>query len=676
MLKRARDIVSTYRLTPLVLAALVVISYAASISLMGFFMDDWYLIWYKHLFGALQYPIYFSTDRPLMGYFFIVANFLLGNSESPLVWQIFGLFTRWLCVYALWGFLNTLWPNAKKQNTLVVLLAAVFPGFTQQWIAVVYSFFFTCLAGFFFSLTLMLKAIREPKRFWVYTILSFVIGVYSYAAAEFYFGLELIRPVVLWIEYSRGEPKIRQRLWKTVKTWFPFLITFLVYAVWRGFFFVSGSHKVMITEKFLQSPIGVIVDSGRKIYQAGVDAVVNAWFNPLNIGNYPTQGKVPLLILSAVVLVFVFLILWLRSVTRNNPQESEAQNKTWTREAFWLALVSLIVAVLPFLAADLPIGNEYPFDRFLLAYLFGSCLFIVVFSDKKNMGLYLAVFLVAVSTGYQITNGIHYKNIWVQQSDFFWQLSWRAPGIKSNTVLVTEDLPFSKYFSGTSLTAPLNMIYASDLNSHEIPYLFLITSQQKEVIPDLAPDIPVDFTFRSFNFHGNTSSMLVLKKPTDGCLRILTPSDSPPVAVLDQDRYLFWQSAIALSNLDQINTEPENPAVPAQRFFGDEDRNQWCYFFEKADLARQLQQWDQTIQWYQDAQTAGFKPLVDAEWLPLVEAYLKINKPEKALEITKTIDNNDQTNTTGFCSLWSNMRDNENARLIADEALTTLNCKE
>jgi hypothetical protein len=210
-----------------------------------------------------------------MAYFYIVANFLLANSESPLVCQLFGLFTRWLTVFALWDFLNTLWPKAKIQNLLVVILAAVFPGFTQQWIAVIYSFFFTCLAGFFFSLTIMLKAVREPKRFWIYTILSLIVGGYSYAAAEFYFGLELIRPVVLWIEYSRNLAPIHERIWKTVKNWGPYLIAFLAFAVWRGFFFVSTNHSVKVTQQLQQSPLKVLANSLQKTYQASIDAVFN-----------------------------------------------------------------------------------------------------------------------------------------------------------------------------------------------------------------------------------------------------------------------------------------------------------------------------------------------------------------------------------------------------------------
>ena len=96
------------KIISLKIAGLILLSYGLVIPFIGFFMDDWYIIWFKHIFGSIELINYFSLDRPLMGYFYVAVNFILGNSESPLVWQVFGLFTRWLCVYALWGFLNSL----------------------------------------------------------------------------------------------------------------------------------------------------------------------------------------------------------------------------------------------------------------------------------------------------------------------------------------------------------------------------------------------------------------------------------------------------------------------------------------------------------------------------------------------------------------------------------------
>ena len=642
------------RNAPILFALLVLASYAVVLPFMGFFMDDWYLIWFKHIFGALQYTTYFSLDRPLMGYFYIAANFLLANSESPIVWQIFGLFTRWLTVFALWGFLNTLWPKAKKQNLLVAILAAVFPGFTQQWIAMIYSFFFTCLAGFFFSLTLMLKAVREPKRFWIYTVLSLIIGVYSYAASEFFFGLELIRPVVLWIEYSRNFINPRQQFWKTIKNWLPYLAAFLTFAVWRGFFYVSSNHGVMITEQIKHSLLGTITSSLKQIYQAGIDAVFTAWVNPLNMSNYPSKGKVPLLILGIVILVFIGLVLWLLSFDKKNPQEIELENKTWQKEAFWLGLISLIVAVIPFIAADMTISNEYPYDRFLLAYLFGSCLLLVVLSDKKKIGLIFIAFLTAAATGYQINNSIYYKNLYQQQSDFFWQLAWRAPQIQKNTTLISEDTPFSTLFSSSSLTAPLNMIYDSSLDEHEIPYMMLFYKEHKELITSFSEDSPISYSFRTFVFNGNTSSILVYKKPADSCLRIFSSTDSADEFQTD-DSYDFWKAAIPLSNQSLIIANPEDPAVLPQKYFGKEDTDQWCYYFEKADLARQQSKWQDVIDLYARAKEKGFTPLAPYEWTPLIDAYIATGQIQNAIGITNDLNLADDNAKSVFCSTWINL---------------------
>lgn len=664
---------ANYQFTPVILAFLVLLSYALFIPSMGYFMDDWYLIWFKHIFGASQYPAYFSVDRPLMGYFYVAANYLLGNSESALVWQLFGVITRWLCVYALWGFLNTLWPDAKRQNTLVVLLAAVFPGFTQQWIAIIYSFFFTCLAGFFLSLTLMLKAVRTPNRFWFYMIFSLLTGVYSYAAAEFYFGLELIRPVVLWIEYSRSLPAFKARLLKTIKSYWIYFVAFLSYAIWRTFFFVSVNHGVMVNEKLKNSPFLVVAELLKKIYQAGVDSTVNAWFNPLNLENYPTHGIIPLVILAVVFVTFILISIWLFQISKEDlPNRADHEN-SWNKEAFWLSLAALVVSVIPFWGADLPIDYVYPYDRFLLAYLFGSCLMIVVFLNNRKTGMFLIALLIAVSTGFQMNTAIRYKNQWIQQSDFFWQLTWRAPSIEENTVLITEDLPFSKVYSGPSLTAPLNLTYAPDLKTKEIPYLFVIRSQQKDVIKKYLPNMPVEYDFRSFIFSGNTSAMLVLKKPADGCLQIVAPTDLPD-AYAKKDDIDFWQESIPFSNLNLIADNPDSQAVPPDRFFGNENRNQWCYYFEKADLARQQKNWEQTIKLYNDAENLGFTPQIDSEWVPLLDAYIQIGELDKAQELTKKITNHIHANTVGLCQLWKDAEAEGSGSGQASESIDWLEC--
>ena len=210
-------------------------------------------MWFKHFFGALQFPAYYAVDRPFQGYFYPVASTLLLGSESPIVWGLFAIILRWLSTLALWGMLKTLWPKADRQNCLVVLLAAVFPGFTQHWFVVQYSYFMHCLAFFFLSITFMVKSVREPKKFWIYYPLSILLGFYS-MTSEFFFGLELIRPVILFMEFRRMDLALGKRILSILKYWSAFIVYFIGFAIWRIFFYVSVGHKLEITGTIVTNP--------------------------------------------------------------------------------------------------------------------------------------------------------------------------------------------------------------------------------------------------------------------------------------------------------------------------------------------------------------------------------------------------------------------------------------
>ena len=160
LLAKILNTVFDTRFTQVILLLLCFLSYGIFIPSTGFFIDDWYFMWFKHFFGALQFPAYYGVDRPFQGFFYPVASFILAGSESPIVWGLFAVILRWFCTLALWGTLKTLWPKSNLQNSLVAILAAVFPGFTQHWFVIQYSYYYACLAFFFLSNTLMIKAIR------------------------------------------------------------------------------------------------------------------------------------------------------------------------------------------------------------------------------------------------------------------------------------------------------------------------------------------------------------------------------------------------------------------------------------------------------------------------------------------------------------------------------------
>lgn len=681
-MKRIREFLSNPRYTPLLFAVLVVLSYGLVIPLTGYFMDDWYLVWFKHNFGALSYPAYFALDRPLMGFFYVAANFLLGNTESPLVWHLFGLATRWLLVVALWDFLNTFWPENKRRNIWVALLAAVFPGFTQHWIVLIYSFFYTCLAGFFYSLTLMLKAVRGGKPFWLYYLSSFIIGLYSFGASEFYYGLELVRGVILWLEFKRSGLGNKPTLLKTLRYWSAYLAGFLLYSVWRAFFFNSVNHKVALFDVIRAAPVQFVLDSLRKVYQAALDAVLNAWTQVVNLGSYPSKGATPWIIALVMLAVFLLVWAWSRFSTTETLEESESQ-KRWFNEALVISLASLLLAVLPFLAANLPVSTRYPYDRFMLAYLFGSCLLVTALLNplrvKPAIGKIVLMLLIAASAGFQFNTGLFYKNLWKDQKDFLWQLSWRIPALEKGTTLVSYDLPYLEYYSGYALAAQLNWTYADEVTNKQVDYHYiLLNTSQAEEIPSFAKDKPIKSDFRTYTFNGNTSQLLMIAQVPGGCVRVLDADLTPVSSLLDEYDYKAPRVA-GRSNLSVILPEGSIPNHPPMHILGLEPAHTWCYYFEKAELARQWQDYATILSLLEDVKKSKLGPFDLTEWYPFIDALARTGDLRQAANLSEPIRNQSKSANLGVCTLWTGYANDpsinaQDPQTIQD-VLTTFECQ-
>jgi hypothetical protein len=644
---------------PWLLLLLTIISFGLTIPFLGYFMDDWYLIWFKHTFGALDYPAYFALDRPLMGYFYIAANVLLFNSESPLVWNIFGLFTRWVCTLVLWQFLNTLWPKNLKQNTWVALLAAVFPGFTQHWIVVVYSFFYTCLAGLFFSFTVMIRALRRKKLFWLNYILSILIGFYAYAAAEFYFGLELIRPLIIWFVLADLIPLRRQRFWSTLKYWSPFLVIYLAFGVWRAFFFESMNHAVALTDQLSTSLWRVLLNGLGKIINAAMDSLVTAWTQILDLANYPSLGITPWLLFFLTLMVFLVLIWWLPAFARNNQNADAETPDSWSGQSFWLGTFSLIVAVLPFWAANLEVSTIYPYDRFMLAFLFGSCLIVVgminQFTRNRSLQVAFLSILVAAAVAFQVNNSIRYKKLTTHQEQLIWQLVWRAPDITPGTTFIAHDLPNREYLSGHALATEIDWIYSKDetKENRSVSYLFIfLNSPLQDAVEAFSPDQAVANNFRTYQFNGSTNQIIAISDNNPGCLRVLdakltpinTVKDTYPKSMLD---------AVNISNL-QVILDTGTQMTPPSHLFGDEPAHTWCFYFEKAELARQQTDYAKSYALIKEANKLNYYPGDLSEWYPFIDSALHLGHFDEAAELSSRIILDSYLVHNGVCNTWQN----------------------
>jgi hypothetical protein len=171
-------------------------------------------------------------------------------------------------------------------------------------------------------------------------------------------------------------------------------------------------------------------------------------------------------------------------------------------------------------------------------------------------------------------------------------------------------------------------------------------------MPELIPDQEINRTSRVFNFIGNTSDMITIYQPEQGCLQVISPDTDPKSFQHDQYAHL-WAKLIPLSDLSRIETEAVEAILPPQ-YFEEVSTNQWCYYFQRASLAGQEEKWDSVIEVYNQAKQHGFSPRSSSEWLPLIQASLHAGELDLALEASSKILLDDPIAQRGLCTAWEN----------------------
>lgn len=122
---------------PLAFLLICLAAYGLLVPWLGFFWDDWPYTWFARTLGPGGLIKALINDRVFLAGIYAVSTTIFG--QFPIVWQIFAILTRWLSVLAVWWALRQAWPRQTRQVTWVAILFAVYPGFLQQWISVVYS---------------------------------------------------------------------------------------------------------------------------------------------------------------------------------------------------------------------------------------------------------------------------------------------------------------------------------------------------------------------------------------------------------------------------------------------------------------------------------------------------------------------------------------------------------
>ncbi|HSV85472.1 MAG TPA: hypothetical protein VLH85_02785, partial [Levilinea sp.] len=263
---------------PVALLGLLVLAFGLLIPTLGFYWDDWPVLITHRLLGNQGLWEFYTYDRPVSAWTYVVTLPVLGY--SPLPWHIFTLLLRWATCLGLWLALRGIWPKRAWEVAAVTALFAIYPIFKQQSISIAYSQHWIIYLLFFASLAGMVYAVRRPRLFWPLTVFSLLAAGLHLFTMEYFAGLELARPFVLWLALANDPTENLARRKRAVLHYLPYLAVLAAFLVWRLFLLeIPGedANRPTLLLDLLRSPLATFATLLGMVFQDVHHALVGAW---------------------------------------------------------------------------------------------------------------------------------------------------------------------------------------------------------------------------------------------------------------------------------------------------------------------------------------------------------------------------------------------------------------
>ncbi len=639
---------------------------------LGFYWDDWPVVYLSRFRDPRIAWDLFYYIRPLSAWTYTLTLPVLGM--HPLAWQMFALLLRWLGVLGLCAALAGVWPQKTWQIRWMGLLLALYPGFLQQAVSVAYIQHFFTFALFGASLAGMVWAQRRPERFLAFTIPSLLAALLHLLTMEYFFGLELLRPMLLWFLLRRpGEPT-RRGLWRALRAWLPYAAVLLVFVLFRFVFYdrliaaPDANPAVLLIRARTDLP-GALSALVEHAVQDSAHLLVFAW----------TQSFTPDLLLLKTRLVWLTLAAGLLiaglagwALLRARPGGEAAVGNAANWQIPLLGGLALLLGGLPVWATDRQVIVGTWSDRFALAPMVGAVILVVwlvdwLSSHRARQTAALAV-LLALSISAQMRTYSRYAAYWDIMRQYYWQLSWRAPALEPGTAVIGPEMPFA-LVGDYSIGFALNALYGGALESTRADTWFIEGERYlgSNTIKSYAPGTPIFYQQWNVTFEGSTDRVLpVTFNNARGCLRVIDPIYAGVLPMAPGDATLLPLATAPPAVL----REPVHP-VP-QDIFGREPAHTWCYYYQKAELARQFKDWPRVTALADEAAAAGYAPQNGAELFPFIQAYALQNRWDAALEATRQSAALAEKMSVPLCNLWAGIRRDTPASPQQQSALETV----
>jgi hypothetical protein len=634
---------------PAVLLFIGFVSYKYVLPFLGYYWDDWEIVMFNELDPSLQFGFY-AHDRPFPWTYQLIHSIV---GSGPLGWHVATLLIRWAGVLFFTQSLILLWPRYENHLHWLGVLLLLYPGFLQQSQSATKARHIMTFLLFAVSIYLMVLAVKRPKQARILFPLSWLAAFVHLFTTEYFSGLEFARPVLLWMLLAGVFRTKLQKLRRVAVLYTPYLLITAFY-FWCRIIYFPQVFQTMSRIRAINETLGGFQESlGSSLLdilnRAMLDSVyltLQVWVNAvIEFPGFTFLNRMAWFVFVVGILLtiaFAYFFDTREKETPDNPSSSPLS-------VFILGFVFFILGALPIWAIGREISAGGWADRFALAPLLGACLMVLAlllwFIRPAGQKIVLSILMVfSIAAQMWVVN--EYRLDWRTQLEYYWQLYWRAPALKHGTAVISFEQPSLTVTHYADVGYAINVLYHYETEDGNVPY-WMFTRPNSF---DYQPNDPFDKRIRNIEFYGNTStSIAVLHQEKNSCLRVLDDVYAYDPMMNDGRNVLM-----NVTNTAQIIPDPSAP-LPDPEIFGPEPEHDWCYYFQKADLARQTGDWERVISLFKEARQKDFKPGVGSEYLPFIEAYAQTGDWQEAYELTRAAHKTNAGHRKMLCDNWSRL---------------------
>jgi len=359
-----------------------------------------------------------------------------------------------------------------------------------------------------------------------------------------------------------------------------------------------------------------------------------AWGLPMYVLAFPLRLREVMSAFGWASFAVLLTVLGMRRVKKNDLEAESGSGRN--REALWLSLISIVGGLVPVILVNRHVTLP-DYSRYTLVASIGAVLLLVTIIENissRVMQTVVLVFFVAVAVMTHYGSAVRAMDETQATRNFWWQVAWRAPQIKPGVTLIAS-YPGSPLSEDYFVWGPANLIYYPEKQTTD-PVVVKLPAAilTDDVVLNIATNGGVETPLRRGNYlerdFGNV--LVMIQSSSSGCVRIIN-GDVPELSPSDQHRLLL---VAPFSRLNNVVTEGSFQTPPAV-VFGNEPAHDWCYYYQKADLARQRGDWEQIPVLLKKALSEGQYPSDGLEWMPFLQASAVLNDVDKVRSTVKLV---------------------------------------